>query len=881
MPLIINDFYDATKKTQWSWPLKIAVHTYRELFIQAMANEDHYSQFTHIHPVAKVQPNGRKERVSGTTARGKYDILFIIDDGKSNIASYKSVAANYIIVCQLKPADENYATYNKRHNGLIKYLLGTFNASGLVFFSIDRQPAAILGWYKNFIKSLTENVTISEALKVNIKDGYLIHIPSTAAEKPLEKGFSTVADRFKKLYDQNYSKFSMPKKDKEVRQRFDDVKSRIDSGARFNPSNKTQLASNLSQIHKQIDELNQIVKTKQVHARPDTPTFRTYKKIDHIAEIPSFKKDEIQNERLLEIVTVPIEKAQVAIVSDLEDLITEQPKPQRPTVQDPRYLQAAIFATSEPGTTLKQHLEPAKTYKLNVSISRLKEYLIAADESFPYEDILIDVRTPEEPIEVVFQPNNNTEAQSKTLLLPKLQDSPTVDFEFSTAEVDSQFNADILAYHKNRIIQIVHLNAPVNNLGDHKHGSNISLKTIFSSRKNLDGLGNRLDFGLALHYEEQDGQAVVTGVIEKKPVKFNTGGGLQGIVNHIKQTIEKAARDPEAYPHDIKDPNNQKLLVNLAISGTRLYNNLIQQKVTGDGPLQVVANRAVFVPFDFVYTLPAPKYDAVLCEHTREALVDGKCLGCLDKTIEPADHICPFGFWGFNRVIERFKYNSDKDNDQTSDLLVYSEPVTGRNTLNILRSTIHGSSDRVNVGDPDRRKKLAEFLHTKSSTSTVETWSEWEMQTAATEPETIVLITHIQRNAEFNLDEMEIGGDILAQTHFGSKHILEKQKPFAVVIGCEVDNINNQGFDISSDFLNKGAVIVITNFTKISGSEAATIVTRLIELLKAESKAEIHLGEVVLKLKQQLLAEGLIASLSLTVYGDADWLITTAPITQS
>ncbi|NNU33917.1 hypothetical protein HK413_06725 [Mucilaginibacter sp. S1162] len=196
---------------------------------------------------------------------------------------------------------------------------------------------------------------------------------------------------------------------------------------------------------------------------------------------------------------------------------------------------------------------------------------------------------------------------------------------------------------------------------------------------------------------------------------------MQNIVDHIKRTIEKAAREPEDHPYDLGDPNNQKLLVNPAMSGTDLYNNLIRGQVTGDGPLQVVANRAVFAPFDFIYTLSVPKYTAKLCDQAKEALTNGKCLDCFDKSIDPADHICPFGFWSFSRIIERFKYDSDHINNQTSDLLVYSEPASGRNTLNILQNTIHGSSERVNFNDPDLRHKISDFIKTTTSASTVET----------------------------------------------------------------------------------------------------------------------------------------------------------------
>ncbi|NNU33919.1 hypothetical protein HK413_06735 [Mucilaginibacter sp. S1162] len=180
--------------------------------IKAIAELDHYSQFTHIHPVAKIQKSGRREKIAGTIARGKYDILLMIDDGKTDIASFRSIAANYIIVCQLTPADENYLTYSTRHGRLITAILRSFSASGLLFFPIDRDPMAVLAWYRSFIRSLTENATILKAIQATVKEGYLIQIPATATDQPLEKGLAFLAGRFKKLYDQNYPQLGNAKK---------------------------------------------------------------------------------------------------------------------------------------------------------------------------------------------------------------------------------------------------------------------------------------------------------------------------------------------------------------------------------------------------------------------------------------------------------------------------------------------------------------------------------------------------------------------------------------------------------------------------------------------------------------------------------------------
>ncbi len=75
--------------------------------------------------------------------------------------------------------------------------------------------------------------------------------------------------------------------------------------------------------------------------------------------------------------------------------------------------------------------------------------------------------------------------------------------------------------------------------------------------------------------------------------------------------------------------------------------------------------------------------------------------------------------------------------------------------------------------------------------------------------------------------------------------------------------------------MNSGAAIVLSNFTKIRGRQAKDIILKLVEFLKDNGQKEASLGEVLLRLRQYLLSEGLIAGLSLIAQGDADWKIKT------
>lgn len=546
------------------------------------------------------------------------------------------------------------------------------------------------------------------------------------------------------------------------------------------------------------------------------------------------------------------------------------PEPAK-VLENRRFLQAKINGEHTPNAPVNDHLLINEKYRIEIKIgAKDKTYIIAPGE-FP-DDVAFDsMEAKEELIQIQFKANGS-DLQTAELLLPRHGNSKTVSFDFIVKE-KGKFTGEIQAFHKNRLLQRVMIHADV--FDKHPIGANtkIELKTVFCARTVLDNLAERNNFGMAIHYDDSGVEAAVSGIRMDKPLLLNTGGGLKSLVNEIKAIIENAAKNIDDYPQDLSHENNVKLLRRLALKGDSLYQHFVGSE-DFQGPLQVVAHRAEFVPLNFVYSLKPPKLDAGLCEHAKEALIAGKCRDCFDKNEMPASHICPFGFWGFSKIIEYHKYNVKVDDDTSSDVVVTAEPSSNRDVLHVLQKTIHGSAFRVEAVVSGLRKKVADLLRLNSTTFEVTTWKDWENITRTESPDSIVLIVHVEKNLDYNVNALEIGNkDMLIQNFLSDKHIAQSMRPMAIVIGCEVSDTDNQGFDVGSEFLAKGASIVITNFTKIKGSQAAEIVIKLISFLKESAGKEITFGEIMLKLRQHLLAEGIMVSMSLVSYGDADWKI--------
>ncbi len=77
------------------------------------------------------------------------------------------------------------------------------------------------------------------------------------------------------------------------------------------------------------------------------------------------------------------------------------------------------------------------------------------------------------------------------------------------------------------------------------------------------------------------------------------------------------------------------------------------------------------VPFEFIYDHQVPDDDARVCPNWREAFRQGRCLESCGGGSEKA--VCPLGFWGLRKVIERHQVSPELAADG-KELFLQSEP---------------------------------------------------------------------------------------------------------------------------------------------------------------------------------------------------------------
>lgn len=557
------------------------------------------------------------------------------------------------------------------------------------------------------------------------------------------------------------------------------------------------------------------------------------------------------------------------------------PDPQ--TTADPgqaRYLQARVLdpnAAPSPQDTVL-YLLPDRDYNLYARIGYYDTIWMQGGRSAPTERIFRDSQEDIEPIRLVFKHNFSEDLQEATIFIPRTGNSTKATFRFTTRSAGESFEGTLFAYHQNRMIQSATI-----------YGSVITASTEVSSvpplemdvsrpaRTDFTDFRERSSFSSSIYFDDQNG---VLGVSAEKAVNLNMQDALKNNVQGIRRAIEEAVRNIDDYPEDLTHENNVFLLTKLALNGRLIFDNFLKGKMDFAGPIQIVAQSTNFVPLDFVYTYPSPKEDAELCPGAVEGLQNGNCENCrVDQEADKSDYVCPFGFLGFSKIIERHALIPKSASIAHYDYQLTSEPVGQRKLLPVLRKTIFSSATRVERASAGLIDRVAAKIRSISATTVqVDNWEDWQSEVDTTRPDCLILLVHTEENKDFGIMQMEIGdGQFKLQPYINESVIYSKsgtEKPLVILIGCNTTDVEEAGFDFTSQFINKGAPVVLSNFTKIRGRQAGPIVIQLLDFIRQNVDRTWTLGEIMLRLRQHLLSQGIMVSLALTTYGDADWQLT-------
>lgn len=485
---------------------------------------------------------------------------------------------------------------------------------------------------------------------------------------------------------------------------------------------------------------------------------------------------------------------------------------------------------------------------------------------------------------VVHEPDQFDEPMLREIALPRFGPSSEAQFVFTPRRIGA-FDARISVLHRGRVLQTARLRTSVR-----KHpgirGFGIALVDETQVRHDWSDLGarRRFDLAMVLNHADIDGTPRLTAVAERRAWATSLDGIAEPLLQ-LNAALSAAAHSIADHADGLDQGENPQLLVRLARIGADLYSALCLDQFVelahgGFDPrddalthIQVVSARAdAVVPIEFFYDYPPPAPDAKkVCPGHREALRSGRCPGDCAGRADPAAHVCPMGFWGLRKVVERHVYSPRLGRPDGAELVIQAEPTAGRDRLQLGNCALLGFSKQV----PElARTPLLALLSPRFADATLQAanWKAWKETIGLRKPALLVAFPHNEgRQQDIRL---EIGGDFLSTLRLPRDYVRPEgaPPPLVFLLGCDVAGTAEPFSNHVRYFRQAGAAVVISTTATVFGEHAVTVGSKILaRLLRAGGEDADQLGELILDARREALLDSLPMALCIVAFGDADW----------
>ncbi len=556
-----------------------------------------------------------------------------------------------------------------------------------------------------------------------------------------------------------------------------------------------------------------------------------------------------------------------------------------PPPEDRRYLQTQISLSGDlpEKSVVKKALIADHAYRVTVLIDEPHLDWSVAPQAFP--DHQIDYSRGIVKLDVVFvEPNLSVEPLSGTLELASEGPSTVCCFDFQAPRQIDRFHARIIVLHQNRVLQSVFLEGRI--VADQEAMTDqdaigIGMESLL--RNGFQDLEYRRHFDAALVVNHTpQGRAGATALIGGE-AHWIAIDSLETTIDRFKRKLNAIARDPEQYD-SLESEASLNLIRYFAYHGRSLYEGIIQDwqltQLSNADRIQVVSARAeAFLPLELVYDGARPSTSALICPNTQQALLTGECTACGDHCAN-GEVICMLGFWSLKKVIERHAFDPHLANTARGDFGLLSNPRTNCDTLYPMRSAVFGASSRVDDVLSGMRSQVVQTLQNvvKGTVARADDWNRWVQDVGAVEPSLLVLLPHTLLDEFTDAETLEIGSNSQRRTgdiNIDYVHPNEAAPPpIVLLLGCETGVADVPFESYVAAFRRSQAAMVVSSLSKVLGRHAAPVAeTFILELNQAAGQDPKPFGEVAREVRRKLVRQGLLVALALTVYGDADWLL--------
>lgn len=320
----------------------------------------------------------------------------------------------------------------------------------------------------------------------------------------------------------------------------------------------------------------------------------------------------------------------------------------------------------------------------------------------------------------------------------------------------------------------------------------------------------------------------------------------------------------------------ERLFRDLALHGRRLRAVVAEQlgpALSSSPRLQIVTLSAgAFLPLELVYDGPQPTPKSKLCENWRMAAAEGSCTACAPSASKAHPLVCPSHFWALSKIIERHAGLGGA----AGAFHVRSERSATAGTLRPLVGAVVGASEKVDATDVAAVVKAARKTFQRARKAT--TWRTWISLVAKADPAVLVAMPHHEEDAAVDpaISSLEIGRALLPAGGLGLTHVGDlRPGPVVLLLGCNTALDSTPIDTFAGEFRAVGASVVVATLGPVIPQDAAKAAETVVTALGAAAVAagSATFGEVMLRVRRDLVSQGLVLGLLLVANGDADWVL--------
>ena len=544
----------------------------------------------------------------------------------------------------------------------------------------------------------------------------------------------------------------------------------------------------------------------------------------------------------------------------------------------PRYLQSQVNDLSSGSPQRRLHaFRPGARHEVVVRIGRTSAEWNGAEIEFPelslppeerHHELTIDLRAPD-----LFDGT-----KSETVVLGQVGDSNTAAFLVDVPAGLDRVEMGVSVFYGVLHLQSAILSGRVSTEDHDPTGYGIRMQRGDASAVDLD---TKPDIDLSFTKERD---TIKVARRDQEPWHVDLPG-IDDQVAILRNTLFQAAGAVQQLETPLDEGDGLQVLVTLAQHGSVLRDLLAKSHDFGDSKRVSVTSSASgdYLPVEFLYDFGLPDDNARLCPQFLSTR-DGLCDGC--EARGDTRFVCPSGFWGLNRHLEQRVWAMGMDGSDGSCLAPV--PLPRQPNLPEARHVIFAASTKVNEGDDQNRIAGAiagiknaigdRTLPTDEMTRVhiAEDWTTWQDHVRSHHPALLVTLPHKVRTAHA-WEALQIGADQdLALIRLEEPHVMQDGQtvgPIVLLLGCDTANARVQYQDFVQRFRCKGAPVVVGTFTSVLGPEMSRVAEGFVGQLW-QAKGEATFGEVMQRVRTNMLRSHNLMTLALVAYGDADWRFT-------